>query len=269
MLPKNQQIEILNNLIDIAIGAGKEIMRHYGTNLDIDYKSDYSPVTEADIAANNFITRQLESHFHWPVLSEEAKIPEMNLRENWAQYWLVDPLDGTKEFIKGNDEFTVNIALVSNHEAILSVVYAPALDQLYYGSLDTGAFKIEKGNTFRLPELDSRINTSWHILTGRSGPKPRLGKLINKVKVSKLSELGSSLKICHIAEGLADFYPRFGLTSEWDTAAAQVILEAVGGYLLDFNGDQLTYNRKDSLLNPEFVALGQKNTQLLQLIKSC
>ncbi len=259
-------LEILQQVIVIAREAGQAILGYYHQDLIVQQKPDHSPVTEADLAANRVIQTALSAAFPWPILSEESTVPDFDIRQSWDLYWLVDPLDGTKEFIKGNDEFTVNIALIAQGQPILGVVYAPALDQLYYGSHETGAFVVRDNHTKALAVREDPSD-DWHLITGRSAPKPRLKRFIAQTTISQVSHLGSSLKICHIAEGLADLYPRLGNTCEWDTAAAQVVLEAVGGHLVDFDGQPLRYNQDASLLNPEFIAIGFLNPALIRTLK--
>mgnify|MGYP000203051985 CR=1 FL=1 len=258
--------DLVFSIIPIARLAGEAILSFYRHDLIVQQKPDHSPVTEADLAANKVITDALIAQFPWPVLSEEQTDPGKTIRQSWPTYWLVYPLDGTKEFIKGNDEFTVNIALIENGRPTLGVVYAPALDILYYAAHGSGAFVVRAGHTTPLSVREDPRN-DWHLITGRSTPKPRLAAFIAKITVGQVSHLGSSLKICHIAEGLADLYPRLGKTGEWDTAAAQVILEAVGGHVVDFDGEPLRYNQTDSLYNPEFIAIGFLPADLITTLK--
>lgn len=257
---------LLSTVITIARSAGEAILAYYQHDLIVQQKPDHSPVTEADLAANVIITAALIDQFPWPVLSEESADPGIDIRQSWQTYWLVDPLDGTKEFIKGNDEFTVNIALIEQGRPVLGVVFAPALEVLYYASVDTDACVVRNGQTQVMSVREDPSN-DWHLVTGRSTPKPRLAQFIANAAVGQVSHLGSSLKICHIAEGLADLYPRMGKTGEWDTAAAQVILEAVGGHVVDFDGEPLRYNQTSSLLNPEFIAIGFLAPDLIATLK--
>lgn len=257
---------ILEQVVAITREAGQAILRYYHHDLIVQQKADHSPVTEADLAANRVIISALSKRFPWPILSEESADPGFDVRNSWEQYWLIDPLDGTKEFIKGNDEFTVNIALIVRGKPVLGVVYAPALDALYYGSQETGAFVVRDNQTTPL-NVREDPSDNWHLITGRATPKPRLERFIAQTTIRQVSHLGSSLKICHIAEGLADLYPRLGNTCEWDTAAAQIILEVVGGHLVDFDGQPLRYNENASLLNPEFIAIGFLNPELIRTLK--
>jgi len=241
---------------DIARLAGLKILEIYNSEYDIQKKSDQTPVTTADILAHELICEQLQNLTpDIPVLSEEStKIPYA-IRKTWHRYWLVDPLDGTREFIKHNDEFTVNIALIENTRSILGVIYVPVTIQTYYAWQNSRAYKkIENQQaqiiqTRSLPEHPTIAGSRSH---GTEKMKTYLAKLGN----IELISVGSSLKSCLVAEGKVDLYPRLGLTSEWDTAAAQCIIEQAGGKLLQTNMQPLRYNTKDSLLNPEFFAFG-------------
>jgi len=256
----NQTQSYLPQLIAIARQAGKAIMQVYAGTIDVENKSDNSPLTQADLAAHRIIEAGLKQlTLDIPVLSEESADTPYATRSQWQRYWLVDPLDGTREFIKRNGEFTVNIALIEGSKATVGVVYAPAMDLLYYAD-ENGAYKQQDGHeavAIQARELNPGDIT---IAGSRSHSDARLQKFVENIekKLSpvKLIPMGSSLKICMVAEGAADLYPRLGLTSEWDTAAAQCVLEKAGGSLQDTQGKPLLYNRKESLLNPEFFAGG-------------
>lgn len=235
-------------------------MQVYSGQIDVEHKADNSPLTQADLAAHHLIEnglRQLTPDI--PLLSEESAGISFDIRSKWNQYWLVDPLDGTREFIKRNGEFTVNIAFIQDQKPILGVVYAPVMDLLYYAD-ENGAYKQEGMNPPVAIHVRNLVAEDIIIAGSRSHSDARLQCFIENIekKLSpvKLIPMGSSLKICMVAEGLADLYPRLGLTSEWDTAAAQCVLERAGGELKDTQGNRLLYNRKDSLLNPEFFACG-------------
>lgn len=242
--------------IDIAQRAGVAIMAVYARDFDVSAKDDASPLTEADMAAHRLIVaglRQLTPDI--PVLSEESAQIAWAVRQQWSRYWLVDPLDGTREFIKRNGEFTVNIALIDGDAPVLGVVYAPALDELAFALRGRGAF-------VRMGEDDVALTTRrpalapLRVAASRSHRDARTQAALERMGEIECLGLGSSLKFLRIAEGRADVYPRFGPTSEWDTAAAQCVLEAAGGVVLGMDGAPLRYNRKDSLLNPDFIALG-------------
>jgi 3'(2'), 5'-bisphosphate nucleotidase len=256
----NQAQTHLPQLICIARAAGEAIMRIYAGQIDVEQKSDDSPLTQADLAAHRIIVSGLQQLTpDIPVLSEESAAIPYDVRRQWQRYWLVDPLDGTREFIKRNGEFTVNIALIEGDKAVIGVVYAPAMGLLYYAD-EGGAFKQLDGHPAVAIEARALKVGDITIAGSRSHADVRLQRFIEaiekKLSPVRLIPMGSSLKICMVAEGAADLYPRLGLTSEWDTAAAQCILERAGGSLQDTEGRPLSYNRKESLLNPEFFASG-------------
>ena len=241
----------IETLLTLAERAGDAIMKIYNGAIEVEEKDDKSPLTQADLAAHKVISEGLASLTpDIPVLSEEGGIPDYAARQGWQAYWLVDPLDGTKEFIKRNGEFTVNIALIENGKAVRAVVLAPALGTAYWGSKD-GAFKrdaegqVEEIRCRPLPEAD------WKVLVSRSHRAPEVDALLDKIPPHEPVSAGSSLKFCLIAEGSADFYPRLGLTSEWDTAAAHAVLTAAGGSVKSLDGVDLLYG-KDDILNPHF-----------------
>ena len=235
--------------------AGKVVMAVYEKDFDVDFKEDESPITEADLKANEVICRELKSLYpEIPILSEENKQIPYETRKGWNRFWLVDPVDGTKEFIKKNGEFTVNIALIENRKPILGVVYAPALEDLYTGTLDGGAYK----NGKRLPLKDNLTpEESLTVVASRSHLSQEtedfIANLKSKTKTVETISKGSSLKLCLVAEGVADYYPRLAPTMEWDTAAAHTVCLAAGKkvYRHD-NNEDLTYN-KENLLNPWFI----------------
>ncbi len=237
---------MLNDVINIAKKAGKIIMKNYH-DLSYTIKMDKSPVTEADLQSSSFICDSLSSAFNLPVLSEE-NIIDYDIRKNWKEYWLVDPLDGTKDFLQKNDEFTVNIALISNERPILGVVYAPALDECWWSEKNKGSFKdgsiiLNRSKRKRLIGYDSRQHQTKET--------KNFFKLNNIVDIK---QAGSSLKMCKLAEGKADIYPRLNGTKEWDTAASEIILEEASCSMLSYpDRNQLIYNKKD-LRNPFFVA---------------
>jgi len=243
-------------VIAIAREAGAAIMDVYRQDFAVEHKDDRSPLTQADLAAHRIIVAGLELLTPGvPVLSEESATLPWSERESWTRYWLVDPLDGTREFVKKNGEFTVNIALIENHEPVFGVVHAPALDELHYGERGRGAF-------VRMGDNDVALNTRrpavspLRVAASRSHLDERTAALLARLGEIETASMGSSLKFCRIAEARIDLYPRFGLTSEWDTAAAQALVEAAGGVVLTLDGKPLRYNTKDSLLNPHFIVLG-------------
>lgn len=242
----------------IARHAGKEIMTIYQQDFSVFEKDDSSPLTKADLAAHHCIVRMLSDvDSNTPILSEESSHIEWSERQLWSKYWLVDPLDGTREFVKKNGEFTVNIALIENGEPVLGAVYAPVLDWLLVGGRGLGAYW-EKGDESGVAKI-AKASQPLKVAASRSHRDEKTQAYLDKIGAVDTVGLGSSLKFCKIATGEIDLYPRFGPTSEWDTAAAQAVLEAAGGGVFTLDGKPLGYNHKDSLLNPHFMAVGDLN----------
>jgi 3'(2'), 5'-bisphosphate nucleotidase len=257
----NQQL--IQNIIDISHLAGDKIMDIYKQDFAIYEKSDESPLTEADLAAHNCIVEGLGKVSDLPILSEESANISWQERNSWDTYWLVDPLDGTKEFIKKNGEFTVNIALIKDGVPIFGVVYAPVLKQTYVGVLGQGAYKITAGAKTEISPKAWTKDETWKIVGSRSHQSPEIQALLDSLEGNtELVAMGSSLKLCLVAEGAAHLYPRLGPTCEWDTGAAQAVVEAAGGKVtiiedatdpLKADAEPLRYNQKDSVLNPYFL----------------
>ena len=255
----------LKQLVDISRRAGLAILEWYDGDMGITQKADDSPLTNADLASHNLIDAELTRRWpDIPVLSEESADILWETRQTWQQYWLVDPLDGTKEFINRNGEFTVNIALINHHQPVLGVVHVPVTDISYFGARDAGAWRqtgteLAEAIAIRRPAADPAI-----IVGSRSHANPELVSKLEKFGAHELISMGSSLKFCRVAEGLADFYPRLGPTSEWDTAAAQAVVEAAGGQVVTIDGAPLGYNRKETYLNPYFFVTGDPEKDWLQ-----
>lgn len=250
----------LNELLEIAkeaaIAAGSEILKIYESgDFSIEAKSDNSPLTLADKAAHLKIVSYLEKT-GIPILSEEGRNIPYSERSKWDYFWMVDPLDGTKEFIKKNGEFTVNIALIHEGKSILGVIYPPVLNEMYWGSEGQGAYKesqteIQKLNTTKKHLSESGVK----IVASRSHMSQDTENYLSKFKNANVVSKGSSLKFLLVASGKADVYPRFAPTMEWDTAAAHAIVNEAGGkVVLEDGTTPLTYN-KENLLNPSFIAL--------------
>lgn len=245
----------LQEISRIARLAGEDILSVYAQDFAVSAKDDASPLTMADLAAHQRIVTLLpEIDAGIPVLSEESASLPWSERQRWNRYWLVDPLDGTREFIKRNGEFTVNIALIENGEPVLGVVYAPVLDFLVAGGRGVGASWQQAGSQGRANV--SSAATPLRVAASRSHRDAVTQAFLDRIALADTLALGSSLKFCRIATGDIDIYPRFGPTSEWDTAAAQAVLEAAGGGVYTLDGLPLRYNQKDSLLNPHFMAVG-------------
>lgn len=255
-----QTQDLLNAITRIAVDAGDEILRIYESDFAVQAKDDNSPLTEADLAAHRCILAGLTALTpDIPVISEESAIAPHAERRQWRRHWLVDPLDGTREFVKRNGEFTVNIALIENGQPVTSVVHAPALRLTYTAARGLGSFKGLRGEreNIRTRPLPARPL----FLVSRSHRDPRLDAFLIRMPAHDADSVGSSLKFCRIAEGSGDLYPRLGPTSEWDTAAAQCVLEVAGGAVLKLpEFAALDYNAKDSILNPEFIAVGDLRT---------
>ena len=268
----DQYQHYLEEVISIAKAAGRAIMEVYATDFSVEKKVDNSPLTQADLSANQVIVLSL-SHLTpaIPVLSEESATVDYEIRHGWQQYWLIDPLDGTREFVKRNGEFTVNIALIDHGRAVLGVVYAPVTDLLYFATHNNGAYK-QLGAKAALPIQSKVLNLNQPVLAiSRSHTDQRTQSFIEHLETActnqaELIPMGSSLKICMVAEGLADVYPRLGPTSEWDTAAAHCILQEAGGDIVDISGNTLHYNTKSSLLNPFFFAQGELHFNWAQFL---
>jgi 3'(2'), 5'-bisphosphate nucleotidase len=250
--------ELLPQIVDLARQAGDAIMAAYGdVNPEVEYKPDNSPLTRADLASHQVILDGLARLSpHWPVLSEESAEIPFEQRKPWRYFWMVDPLDGTREFLHRNGEFTVNIALVEAGAPILGVVFAPAIDHLYFAARSAGAYRVTR-------EVTTPINAARPASAPRRTVVSRshrsrgenLERLAPGAGDCEFIAMGSSLKFCLVAEGAANLYPRIGPTMEWDTAAAHCILEQSGGSVADLNGNPLAYN-KPVLLNPGFLARG-------------
>lgn len=263
--------QLLSQVIAIAIDAGKAIMKVYdGPANTVIFKSDQSPLTEADLASHHIIISGLgQLDTNWPILSEESTHIPVQQRMDWQRFWLIDPLDGTKEFIKRNGEFTVNIALIDNGLPVLGIVYAPALDVCYSGARGLGAF-VKHGNAEiqRIEVKKRRANETIRVVSSRSHGDPRTTALLNQLGEHECISMGSSLKLCLVAEGVAHLYPRLGPTMEWDTAAAHAVVIEAGGTVCDLSGNELNYNKAD-LHNPEFFVLGKTEKAMLTTIKNC
>jgi 3'(2'), 5'-bisphosphate nucleotidase len=262
-----QEAELKSNLElklieDIAIGAGAEILEVYHGDADIkvELKADDSPITRADQRAHDYIVAALTALDPTiPILSEESTAIDFEVRRRWPLYWLVDPLDGTREFISRNGEFSVNIALIKAGEPVLGVIYVPVLGITYSGQQGAGSSK-RHGKDQPIAIQSLPVGSPIRVVASRHHRGLEVGRLIEYIESHygepEVVSMGSSLKMCLLAEGAADFYPRLGPTSEWDTGAAHAILRAAGGELVDLQFKPLRYNQKAELLNPSFLGLG-------------
>ncbi len=250
---------IIQNLIEISKLAGAEILDVYEGSFDVTIKDDLSPLTDADRRSNQIITDRLESLYpEIPILSEEGKQIDYSIREKWDLFWLIDPLDGTKEFVKRNGEFTVNIALINHGKPIAGVVYAPVNSTCWYGSGKNGSYKLEGNSRPTKINVKSDAENPIKIVSSRSHPSPKLQSYLDRFTNHEIVGMGSSLKICLVADGSAHIYPRLGPTMEWDSGAGHAVLKFAGGYLTDVStGNELVYN-KEILRNPDFICYGPK-----------
>ena len=248
--------EHLEAVCGIARAAGRRILDVYARDFKVEHKADRSPLTEADRAAHEVIAAQLRSLTpSIPVLSEESAEVDYEKRAPWKRFWLVDPLDGTKEFVNRNGEFTVNIALIEDRRPVLGVVYAPVPGLIYYAAAGRSAFKQQGDGAARAIRPRGFDGGKPIVVASRSHAGKETEAFLKNIGAHDIVSLGSALKLCLIAEGAADVYPRLGPTMEWDTAAAQCVVETAGGRVTDLNRRPLVYNKPD-LHNPWFIVSG-------------
>jgi len=249
---------LLSGVLDLVAAAGTAILEVYATSHAVEYKADDSPITRADRAAHEILSaglRRLTPEI--PVLSEESADEHAPaVRRQWREFWLIDPLDGTKEFISRNGEFTVNVALIRDHRPVLGVVSAPVLQTVYYGVEGVGAFVVPESGPAEPIQVRHPAASPLVVVGSRSHRGDSLDAVLAQIGPHELRPMGSSLKFCLVAEGTADFYPRLGPTCEWDTAAAQAVVEAAGGAVTTLDGHPLRYNERETLLNPHFIVFG-------------
>lgn len=263
----NELTDWMPHVITIAELAGEKILEIYASEFAITHKDDNTPLTEADMAAHNCIVKELTALTpDLPILSEESAKISFAERSQWTRYWLVDPLDGTREFIKRNGEFTVNIALIDNHCPILGVIFTPVSGVLYYACQGVGAFKREPDNEPVRIQTRKKQDGTTLLAGSRSHRGDSLNRFVKNVGSHDFISMGSSLKSCLVAEGKVDLYPRLGPTSEWDTAAAQCIVEEAGGRLTTTDMQPMRYNTKKSLLNPHFFVCGDPDIDWSQYL---
>ena len=263
--------QLISSTVEIAKEAGKAITEIYNSDFDYQLKKDSSPITAADNLSHNIITDRLKILTpEIPILSEENCDIPYKIRSQWTQYWLVDPLDGTKEFIKKNGEFTVNIALIDNNSPIFGIIHIPASNETYWGSKGNGSFCSNKNNDVKQIYVSRNHQNPIRLVASRSHPSEMLNDLLEKIIDYEIIEVGSSIKFCLIASGQADCYPRFGLTSEWDTAAGEAIVCYAGGRVVTAKGNSMNYNTKKDYLNPNFIVSNGKiiSERILSLIKA-
>lgn len=252
-------LELARQVVAISREAGELIMAFYRGSFTVTQKSDDSPLTQADLAAHQYINAALAALTpEIPVLSEEAANIPWAVRKGWKRYWLVDPLDGTREFVKRHDDFTVNIALVEDGEPLIGVVHAPVFNASYYAVRDAGSYEVTAGGERRL-QVRTPVPAVPCFVVSRSHRDATLDLLLARFPAHEAKSRGSALKICLVAAGEADLYPRTGPTSEWDTAAGHCVVNEAGGKILCLPElTPLRYNQKESLLNPGFLVIGDQ-----------
>lgn len=260
--------DLVDRVRDIALRAGQEILVVYNTDFNVEAKGDASPVTEADRRAETLIMDAIRREVSeaWPIVAEEDVAAGNMPKVDGTPFWLVDPLDGTKEFIQRNGEFTVNIALVHAHRPVLGVVHAPVLQRDYYAVEGYGALRVDGDGTTKPIRVRQPPARPLRIVGSRSHRGDSLDGFLARAGEHELVAIGSSLKLCLVAEGAADVYPRLGPTMEWDTAAGQAVVEQAGGHVVGLDGQPLAYNARPELLNPHFLAYGDERGDWLQKI---
>jgi 3'(2'), 5'-bisphosphate nucleotidase len=256
--------QLLPEVIALARDAGRVILEVYESSYAVQLKEDRSPLTEADLRSERLIVAGLARIARdIPVLSEETGQVAWAVRRAWRRLWVVDPLDGTREFISRNGEFTVNIALVQDRRVVMGVLHAPALARTYFACEGSGAFRSDAAAAGRPIQVAKRGPGAARVVGSRSHRGDSLDAFLARIGPHRLVEVGSSLKLCLVAEGEADVYPRLSPTCEWDTAAGQCVLEQAGGRVLTLDGRPLCYNSREQLVNPHFVGFADPGTDWL------
>jgi len=258
---------LVEPIVALAENAGRAILEVYATDFEVQSKDDASPVTQADLAANRWIDAGLRSLTpDIPIISEESGLADFEERSGWELYWIVDPLDGTREFVNRNDEFTVNIALIERGIPILGVVHVPVYGRTYAGCRGLGAQRRDGDSDPVSIHVAATAAMPARIVGSRSHRGESLDAYLTALGDHDMVPMGSSLKFCVIAEGDADLYPRLGPTSEWDTAAAQAVVEQAGGSVVTLDGKPMKYNTKADILNPHFFVIGPADRDWLALL---
>ncbi len=259
--------DLIEPVVGLATEAGGRILKVYATDFEVQSKDDASPLTQADLASHETLAAGLSALTpDIPILSEEDGMPDFDVRSRWQRYWLIDPLDGTKEFVNRNGEFTVNVALIVDHAPVFGVVHVPVIGTTYIGCEGVGAERRERdgpGTSIRVAEAAAGTP---RVVGSRSHRGSSLDHFLSELGDFEMKPMGSSLKFCVVAEGEADVYPRLGPTSEWDTAAAQAVVEQAGGRVVTTDGKRLAYNSKADILNPWFVVIGAADRDWLALL---
>jgi 3'(2'), 5'-bisphosphate nucleotidase len=261
--------KLIEPVVALAEDAGRAILEVYSTNFDVQSKADESPLTQADLASHRRIAAGLaELTPDIPIISEEDGLPEYSVRGQWTRYWLIDPLDGTREFVNRNGEFTVNIALIDLHCPVFGVVHVPVQGKTYIGCKGSGAaMRIGDADWQPIRVAESSAQPV-RVVGSRSHRGASLDAYLAALGEHAMVPMGSSLKFCVVAEGGADIYPRLGPTSEWDTAAAQAVVEEAGGKVVTLDGKPMKYNAKTDILNPHFLVIGAADRDWLALLSN-
>ena len=272
MPPISFSQEYIKKLIKISKNAGDAIMDIYESDFDVNLKSEQSPLTKADILSNKIICQSLKKITpDIPILSEESSDISYHERSKWNQYWLIDPLDGTKEFIKKNGEFTTNIALIFENRPIFGMIHVPASNEIFWGSKEMGSYHLKGDSLSDMKKISAsqEKKDSLRNVSSRSHPSGGLKILLEKLEKFELVSVGSSLKFCLIAKGEADCYPRLGPTCEWDTAAGEIIAESAGANIVNLENKTMKYNHKENYLNPHFLVSNSIETkkEILSIMK--
>jgi 3'(2'), 5'-bisphosphate nucleotidase len=258
---------LIDPVIALAEEAGRAILKVYASDFDVQSKDDDSPLTQADLASNRCIVAGLKSLTpDIPIISEEFGLPDFKVRSSWRRYWLIDPLDGTREFVNRNGEFTVNIALIDGQKPVFGVVHVPVQQKTYVGCEGFGAERRDVDGKVTSIHVSPASGSPVRVVGSRSHRGASLDAYLENLGECDMIPMGSSLKFCVVAEGGADLYPRLGLTSEWDTAAAQAIVEQAGGGVVTLDGKPMKYNTKDDILNPHFFVIGPTDKDWLALL---
>ena len=259
--------KLIDPIVALATEAGDRILEVYATDFDVQSKADESPLTQADLASHEVIAAGLAKLTpDTPIISEEEGLPPFSERGRWDSYWLIDPLDGTKEFVNRNGEFTVNIALIEDHRPVMGVVHVPVLQKTYIGCEGHGAEVRDNDGTVSEIQVSAAARKPARVVGSRSHRGASLDAYLDNLGDYDLVPMGSSLKFCVVADGAADVYPRLGPTSEWDTAAAQAVVEQAGGSVVKLDGTPLSYNAKEDILNPWFMVIGAADIDWLALL---
>lgn len=257
----------IDPVVVLAEKAGQAILEVYSSDFEVQSKADNSPLTQADLASHHCIVAGLESLTPgMPIISEESGLPDYEERRQWDRYWLIDPLDGTKEFVNRNGEFTVNIALIDQQKPVFGVVHVPVQGKTYLGCEGYGAERRDAEGNVEPIQVSATSADPVRVVGSRSHRGASLDEYLLNLGECDMIPMGSSLKFCVIAEGGADLYPRLGLTSEWDTAAAQAVVEQAGGSVVTLDGKAMKYNSKSDILNPYFFVIGAADRDWLALL---